>query len=381
MDAGQRPGDAPDLTGEPPRVPGVSLPARSGEFPERAILHLDLDAFYSAVEQRDNPRLRGKPVIVGGDPDRRGVVATASYEARRFGIRSGLPAVTARRLCPQAVFIAPRFEVYRAVSETVMGVLHGLSPTIERIAYDEAFVDVSDRVSTRDDADSLGKSVKAQIRSAVGLTASIGIAPNKITAKVASDHEKPNGLTIVASGEEASFLAPLSVRKLWGIGPRAEARLALEGIERAEQLAAAAPEWIVARFGHQGLEWQALARGVDSRPIASGDKRRQISREETFSTDLTNTDALRAALERMSNAVISDMRTYPPARTLTIKIRYANFTTVTRQISPGTVMTAQSLPDHARQVLADNWDGRPVRLLGVALSNFVEDTPGQLKLL
>ncbi len=354
--------------------------ARPGGFPERAILHLDLDAFYSSVEQRDNPRLRGKPVIVGGDPDRRGVVATASYEARRFGIRSGLPAVTARRLCPQAVFIAPRFGVYRAVSETVMEVLQRLSPTLERIAYDEAFVDVSDRVRAWLDADSLGKSVKRDIHGAVGLTASIGIAANKITAKVASDHQKPNGLTIVASGEEARFLAPLTVRKLWGIGPRAEARLATEGIERAEQLAAASAEWIVARFGHQGLEWQALARGVDSRPVASGEKRRQISREETFAEDLNDIDSLCAALKRMSDGVISDMRTYPPARTLTVKIRYANFTTITRQISPGTVMTAQSVPDHARHVFMDHWDGRPVRLLGVALSNFVEDAPGQLKL-
>ena len=351
------------------------------QFPDRAVLHLDLDAFYSSVEQRDDPRLRGKPVIVGGDPDRRGVVATASYEARRFGIRSGLPAVTARRLCPQAVFVAPRFEVYRTVSESVMEILRGLSPTLERIAYDEAFVDVSKEVQSRDDAHSLGVSLKENILSVVGLTASLGIAVNKITAKVASDHEKPDGLTIVSSGEEARFLAPLSVRKLWGIGPRAEARLAVEGIERAEQLAVASPEWLVARYGHQGLEWQALARGVDSRPVASGEKRRQISREETFAEDLGERDALHAALQRMCEDLISDMRSYPPARTLTVKIRYANFTTITRQISPGAVMTAQSLPAHARQVFTDNWDGRPVRLLGVSLSNFVEDAPGQLKLL
>ena len=379
MDAGQGAGETADLALEPDPSHG-SASAEPGGFPVRAVMHLDLDAFYSSVEQRDDPRLRGKPVVVGGDPYRRGVVATASYEARRFGIRSGLPAITARRLCPQAIFIAPRFDVYRAVSEIVMGVLQALSPTLERIAYDEAFVDVSDHVTTRDDALSLGQSVKAEIRAATELTASIGIATNKITAKVASDHDKPDGLTIVASGEEAGFLAPLPVRKLWGIGPRAEARLALEGIERAEQLAAASPAWIVARFGHQGLEWRSLARGIDSRPVASGEKRRQISREETFAEDLSDIVSLRDALQRMSEELISDMRTYPPARTLTVKIRYGNFTTITRQISPGTVMTAQSLPAHASHVLTEHWDGRPVRLLGVALSNFVEDAPGQLKL-
>jgi DNA polymerase IV len=377
LDARQGPGETADVNGDP--VPASE--ERLDAFPDRAVLHLDLDAFYSSVEQRDDPRLRGKPVIVGGDPDRRGVVATASYEARRFGIRSGLPAVTARRLCPQAVFIAPRFDVYRTVSESVMEIVRGLSPTLERIAYDEAFVDVSTHVRSYDDAHFLGASVKADIQSVVGLTASLGIAINKITAKVASDHEKPNGLTIVPSGGEALFLAPMSVRKLWGIGPRAEARLAVEGIERAEQLAIAAPEWLVARFGHQGLEWQALARGVDSRPVAAGEKRRQISREETFAQDLIEKDSLVAALERMCEDLISDMRTYPPARTLTVKIRYANFTTISRQISPGSVMTAQSVTGHATRVLTDHWDGRPVRLLGVALTNFIEDAPGQLKLL
>jgi DNA polymerase-4 len=381
LDARQGPGDAAGFVAGP--TPGEGSdpePDRTG-FPERVVLHLDLDAFYSSVEQRDDPRLRGKPVIVGGDPYRRGVVATASYEARRFGVRSGLPSITARRLCPQAVFVAPRFDVYRTVSETVMGVLRELSPTLERIAYDEAFIDVSDRVHTWDHARHLGETVKADIHAIVGLSASLGIATNKITAKVASDHEKPDGLTIVPSGEEARFLAPLSVRKLWGIGPRAEARLALEGIDRAAQLASASPEWIVARFGHQGLGWQALARGIDLRPVAAGEKHRQISREETFAEDLHDIVPLHEALLRMSEDLILDMRSYPPARTLTVKIRYANFTTITRQISPGTVMTAQVLPGHAKHVFTDNWDGRPVRLLGVALSNFVEEKSGQLKLL
>jgi DNA polymerase IV len=349
-------------------------------FPRRAVLHLDLDAFYSSVEQRDNPGLRGKPVVVGGDPNRRGVVATASYEARRFGIRSGLPAVTARRLCPQAVFIAPRFEVYRSVSETVMDVLRKLSPTLERIAYDEAFVDVSDLVHTVDTAQNMGRSVKTEIFASVGLTASLGIAVNKITAKVASDHQKPDGLTIVPAGTESSFLAPLPVRKLWGIGPRAEARLAAEGIDQTRQLAAASPEWIVARFGHLGLEWQALARGMDDRPVAASSLRRQISREETFAEDLCDLPEIQTALRRTCADLIEDMRSHPPSRTLTLKIRYANFTTVTRQISPGTVMTPESLAAHAIRVLTDHWNGRPVRLLGVALSNFVEETPGQLKL-
>jgi DNA polymerase-4 len=261
-----------------------------------------------------------------------------------------------------------------------MDVLRELSPTLERIAYDEAFVDVSHRIRTVDAAQAMGQAVKAEIRASVGLSASLGIAVNKITAKVASDHQKPDGLTIVPAGSESSFLAPLPVRKLWGIGPRAEARLASEGIEYARQLAAAAPDWIVARFGHLGLEWQALARGVDDRPVAASVQRRQISREETFTEDLRDLPELQAALRRISADLIDDMRAHPPSRTLTLKIRYADFTTVTRQISPGTVMTPDSLSDHAARVLSDHWNGRPVRLLGVALSHFVEDAPGQLKL-
>lgn len=380
MDARQRAGEASNLANGQTEGDSCIATHQPAGFPRRAILHLDLDAFYSSVEQRDNPGLRGKPVIVGGDPDRRGVVATASYEARRFGVHSGLPSMTARRLCPRAIFVAPRFEVYRTVSETVMEVLRELSPTLERIAYDEAFVDVSDRTRTLADARVLGLSVKEEIRSRVGLTASLGIAMNKLTAKVASDHEKPNGLTIVPEGAEARFLAPLPVRKLWGIGPRAEARLAAEGIEYSEQLAAASRDWIVARYGHQGLEWQALARGIDDRPVTVSHKRRQISREETFVDDLCDMASLQEALRRMSQALIEDMVSYSPARTLTVKIRYANFTTVTRRISPGTVMTGDTLAGHAARVLADHWDGRHVRLLGVALSNFIEDTPGQLTL-
>jgi DNA polymerase-4 len=261
-----------------------------------------------------------------------------------------------------------------------MDVLRELSPALERIAYDEAFVDVSEKVHMVESAQALGQSVKSEIRSKVGLTASLGIASNKITAKVASDHEKPDGLTVVPAGEEARFLAPLPVRKLWGIGPRAEARLAVEGIQYSEQLAAASPDWIVARYGHHGLEWQALARGIDDRPVTASEKRRQISREETFPEDLSEGSQLQAALRRMSEELIDDMRTYPPARTLTVKIRYSNFATITRQISPGTVMTPESLPAHAARVLDDHWNGHPVRLLGVAVSNFVEDAPGQLKL-
>ncbi|HEX6507581.1 MAG TPA: DNA polymerase IV [Chloroflexota bacterium] len=353
----------------------MSLP-----FPRRAILHVDLDAFYSSVEQRDNPALRGKPVIVGGDPEQRGVVATASYEARKYGVHSGMSSAAAKRLCAHGVFLRPRFDAYRAVSRGVMDVLAPLSGDLERIALDEAFLDVSTLLGHTLDVTEFGLELKREISKISGLTASLGIGANKLTAKIASDHRKPDGLTIVPDGEQAAFIAPLPVRKLWGIGPVAEERLAREGISLASQLASAEQEWLVQRFGMQGLEWQNLARGIDDRAVGAEVKRRQVSREETFPQDVADRARLHAVLARMAEDIGSSLDGGSPPRTVTLKIRYGDFTTYTRQQSPGGVILPNMVGQLATSLLDDHWTGSPIRLLGIAVSNFVEKQRDQLSL-
>ncbi|MBV9279112.1 MAG: DNA polymerase IV, partial [Chloroflexi bacterium] len=295
----------------------------------RTIIHVDLDAFYSSVEQRDRPELRGRPVVVGGDPDGRGVVATASYEARRFGVRSAMPCRTARRLCPGAIFVRPRFEVYRGVSEQVMAIFGQVTDLIEPVALDEAFLDVSAVVADEPGAEGIGRALKDQIRAATSLTASLGIAGNKLVAKVASDFHKPDGLTLVKPGEERRFLSPLPVRTLWGVGPRAEERLHRAGIKTAGALADAAEGAVLARFGRLGLGWQRLARGVDDRPVTPSTPRRQLSRERTFASDVRDAAELHVALRTMAEEIAALMEGRQPARTATLKLRYADFSTVT----------------------------------------------------
>lgn len=352
----------------------------STEHP-RTILHVDLDAFYSSIEQRDRPELRGKPVVVGGDPAQRGVVATASYEARRYGIHSAMPASTARRLCPHAVFVAPRFDAYRQVSRTVMEILRTASPVLEPIALDEAFLDASDAVRPCDGWEELGLRVKAEIHRETGLTASVGVATNRITAKVASDFRKPDGLTLVLPGTERQFLGPLPVRKLWGIGPRAEQRLSSAGIETAAQLAGADEGWLVARFGTRGLEWQRLARGIDDRPVGLPAERRQVSRELTFARDVSDPAALYAEIGKLAALLGADLQGRPPGRTVTLKLRYADFQTLTRRLTPGGGIAPESLETLGRVLFDQNWNRQPVRLLGLGVSNFFEVQPGQLTFL
>ncbi|MDQ2742862.1 MAG: DNA polymerase IV [Chloroflexota bacterium] len=348
---------------------------------DRTIIHLDMDAFYSSVEQRDRPELRGQPIVVGGDPDSRGVVATASYEARRHGIHSAMPCRAARRLCPSTIFVRPRFDVYREVSRTVMAILRGVSPLVEAVALDEAYVDVSTVVPSEQDAAALGNEVKASIKSQTDLTGSIGIASNKLVAKVASDYHKPDGLTQVRHGEEAGFLAPLSVRRLWGIGPQAERRLVAQGIRTAGELAGREEAWVVGCFGQGGLEWQLLARGIDRSAVTPDAKLRQISRETTFEADLAQPESIREAITRLCTDMSPALSRQRPARTVTLKLRYADFETVTRRLTPGTIISSTALPRHALLLWQEAWNGKPVRLVGVGVSNFIPEQPDQLRLL
>ena len=346
----------------------------------RTIMHVDLDAFYSSIEQRDNPALRGKPVIVGGDPEARGVVMTASYEARRFGVGSAIPTRTALRLCPQAILVPPRFSEYGKVSRQLHELFSTLTPLVEPLALDEAYLDVSAHFDSPPDAEGLAGELKRQIRDHTELSASIGVATNKLVAKVASDRQKPDGLTIVPLGEERAFLAALPVRSLHGIGPRTEQRLRAAKIERVEQLAEAAPGWLVARFGSSGLEWQRLAQGVDERRVTPDRELKQISRERTFPRDIARRDALCHFVEELATELAPALAHSRPARTFTLKLRYADLSIITRRRTPGVIVTADVLIPGALQLFETSWDGRPLRLMGLGVSNFVEPVSGQLTL-
>jgi len=251
----------------------------------RWIFHADLDAFYASVEQRDNPELRGKPVIVGGPPEARAVVTTASYEARPFGVHSAMPMSRALRLCPGAIRISPRFDRYGEVSREVMRVFHSVTDAVEPLSLDEAFLDVSSRVSSEQAAEALARDIKAQVNSATGLTASIGAGSNKTVAKIASDMQKPDGLVVVPPGGEAAFLAPLPVRTLGGVGPRAEEVLVAGGLKTIGDLAAADEQTAHSLLGSRGLLLVAMARGIDDRAVETGHERKSVGAETTFPRD------------------------------------------------------------------------------------------------
>jgi DNA polymerase-4 len=335
----------------------------------RAIIHLDLDAFFAAVEALENPELASKPVIVGGRPEERGVVASASYPARAFGVRSAMPTARALTLCPAAVVVPARHGLYRTYSRQVMAILRNTSEQMEQMSIDEAYLDLSEQVSTWDGAIEVAREIQRQVWNEVGLSASLGVATNKLVAKVASDHDKPGGLTVVRPGEEAIFLAPLPVRVLWGIGPVTAEKLAEMGITTVGELARAAEEELRARFGSQGTEMTLRARGIDDRPVVTEHERKSVSQERTFSRDLTNRDVLKQQLWRMSQGVAEYLeREQAAAGTIAIKLRYADFTTLTRQTSLAVPTADEKEIYRAALTLFERaWQqGRPVRLLGVA---------------
>ncbi len=334
----------------------------------RAIIHMDLDAFYAAVEVLENPELADKPLIIGGKPRERGVVATASYAARAFGVHSAMPVSRALTLCPQAIVLPARHRLYRDYSRRVMAILHQAAPLVEQLSIDEAFVDLSEEIAAWEQAIEAARGIQARVEGEVGLSASLGVATNKLVAKVASDRHKPGGLTVVRPGEEAIFLAPLPVRVLWGVGPVTASRLDAMGVRTVGQLAKLPEEELRARFGRHGVDMARQAQGVDGRPVVTEREAKSISQETTFSRDLTDPKALRRQLWRLSQEVAQRLqRADLAAATIAIKLRYADFTTLTRQ------MTLSVPTDDDRVIyrvalalLRRAWQrGRPVRLLGV----------------
>jgi DNA polymerase-4 len=349
----------------------------------RWILHADLDAFYASVEVLDNPELAGKPVVVGGPPEARAVVTTASYEARVFGVRSAMPMSRALRLCPQAIRVSPRFDRYGDVSREVMAVFRALTPLVEPLSLDEAFLDVSERVSRYQGVEAIARRLKADVKARTKLTVSIGAGTNKTVAKIASDMQKPDGMVVVPPGGEASFLAPLPVRALPGVGPRAEEALKAAGVLTIGQLAEAPPGQMESLFGSRGSWLAEVARGIDERPIEMDHERKSVGAETTFPRDLADgpelrDDLRRVALDAARRLASSGMR----ARTVMLKLRYRNFHTITRQQSaPEPTDDAEEIVARAGALLdAVVREEDKFRLIGVSCANLVEPEKAQMGL-
>jgi DNA polymerase IV len=350
---------------------------------QRVIVHADLDAFYASVEELDNPELRGKPVVVGGSPEGRGVVMAASYEARRFGVRSAMPMSRALRLCRQAVRVPPRFDRYSEVSRQVMALFREVTPVVAPLSLDEAFLDVSERAADYGGPEALARHLKVEVKTRTGLTLSVGVAANKLVAKVASDIGKPDGLVVVPAGTEAEFLAPLKARALWGVGPKAEAVLAAAGYHTIGQIAAAEPARLEASLGSRGLWLHAMARGIDDSPVTTDYERKSVGAENTFPRDLSDGHDLRTELDRIAASVARRLdKSGFRARTIVLKLRYANFRTITRQSSrPLPVAGEQEIAAAANALLdAAARPGDRFRLIGIHATNLAKDEPDQLGL-
>jgi DNA polymerase-4 len=302
----------------------------------RTILHADLDAFYASVEVLDDPSLRGKPVIVGGDPNARGVVSAASYEARRFGVHSAMPLRTAHRLCPDGVFLPGRFDRYRELSRQVMRIFASYTPLVEPISLDEAFMDVTASRAAFGDGETIARDLKERVLDEAGLVVSVGVATNKLCAKVASDLRKPDALVVVPPGGEAAFLAPLPVSRLWGVGPQSRQTLADYGVTTIGQLAALPEGTLRRRFGIHGAELRLRAQGVDPSPVVTGQAPKSVGHELTFNHDVTDPARLEATLLDLAESVASRLRHHElAAGAVQLKLRYEGFDTITRQAPLG----------------------------------------------
>jgi DNA polymerase-4 len=348
----------------------------------RAIIHLDLDAFFAAVEVLEKPELEGKPVLIGGRPEERGVVAAASYPARAFGVHSAMPMARAIALCPEAIVLPARHSLYRDYSRRVMDILRQTSTLIEQMSIDEAYLDVSGQIGAWEEAVELAGRLQRRIREEIGLSASLGVAGNKLVAKVASDRDKPGGLTVVRPGEEAEFLAPLPVRVLWGVGPVTAEKLAGMGVTRVGDLAEVPPDVLRERFGSHGIAMGHMARGIDERPVVTEHEPKSISQETTFTRDIVQVDGLRRQLWQLSRGVARHLKSQGlAAGTVAIKLRYSDFSTLTRQMALSVPTDDEKEIYRAALVLLRRaWQrGRPVRLLGVAGRELSPPT-GQLPL-
>ena len=349
----------------------------------RRLLHLDMDAFFASVEQRDDPALRGRPVVVGGSPEGRGVVAAASYEARRHGVRSAMPCREAQRRCPGAVFVRPRMSAYREESARVRAILEQVTDLIEPLSIDEWFLDVTENRWGLPHGVEVARRLRAEIRETTGLTASVGVAPVKFVAKIASDLRKPDGLTVIHPDRLHDFLRPLAVSKLWGVGPATQRRLHALGLHTIGEVADTPRGQLREHLGKQGDWIWRLAQGDDPRPVRTERVRKSRGSERTFADDILDPHVLWESLSAQVDRVCASARAAGErAAGVTLKVRYGDFTTVTRSAS---LAVATVDPDEIRlvveQLLERTEAGRrPVRLVGVSLSGFDSGTAAQLEL-
>ncbi len=330
-----------------------------------------MDAFYASVEQRDNPSFRGKPLAVGGQPNRRGVVAAASYEARTFGVRSAMSMAKAVKLCPALVIVPPDFARYKAASTIIFNIYREVTPLVEPLSLDEAYLDVTQNSWDEPLAMTVAKRLKERIREATGLTASAGVAPNKFLAKIASGWKKPDGLTVIAPDRVEPFLQRLPVDALWGVGPVTAKRLRERGITRLVDVRAIDDRALHEAVGSMADWLKQLASGIDDRPVVADYEPKSSGSENTYPEDLTDIDTIRAEVDGMARHAVAWLeRRDLLARTVTIKVRYSDFTTITRSHTAAATSDAADLSSRARQLLEKTQAGkRPVRLLGVSVHN------------
>jgi DNA polymerase IV len=353
------------------------LPMEQGRI--RKIIHIDMDAFYASVEQRDDPALKGRPVAVGY-PAKRGVVAAASYEARRFGVRSAMPSTTAMWKCPELVFVPPRFEVYRAVSQQIRAIFTDYTPLVEPLSLDEAYLDVTDNLKSGVTAWELAKEIRKRIHDETELTASAGISYNKFLAKLASDHQKPNGQFAIMPDEGEAFVASLPVAKFHGVGPVTAAKMRALGIETGADLRRQTLDFLRSHFGKSGIWYYELARGQDDRPVQPDRERKSSGSETTFLEDLTDQARIEAGVIAMADEVWTWCeRASSRGRTVTVKIKWADFQISTRSRSmETTIETSDRLREVALDLIRSVFPPpKGVRLVGVTLSNFRAQGAGE----
>ncbi len=349
----------------------------------RRIIHIDLDAFFASVEELLNPGIAGQPIIVGGGPGRRGVVASASYAARAYGVRSAMPTAQALRLCPQAILIPGDPERYSEISDQVMALLSEYTPLIEKVSIDEAFLDVTGCERLWGPAEEIARTIQRRVKEEVGLPSSVGVAANKLLAKMASEEGKPGGLVMVPPGQEAAFLAPLLVERLWGVGPATAQRLHALGVETIGELARLPLDLLEKGFGALGRVLYRCARGRDDSLLTPRREPKSIGHEHTFARDLTTLLEVQRYLLDLSERVGRRLRGHKMrGRTITVKLRHSDFTTLTRSATlPRPTDLDQAIYDQAVEILRREWrTGMRLRLAGVTISNLTPRLPSQLDL-
>lgn len=359
-----------------PDGPATSVPR------QRKIIHIDMDAFYASVEQRDNPDLRGKPVAVGGSRER-GVVAAASYEARKFGVRSAMPSVTAKRLCPDLIFVKPRFEVYRPIGQQIRDIFAEHTSIIDPLSLDEAYLDVTDNLQQIPLARDIALAIRARIKEVTGLNASAGISYNKFLAKLASDHRKPNGQFVITPETGPAFVEGLPVGKFHGIGPATSARMNSLGLYTGLDMRHQSLDFMQAHFGKSGAYYYWISRGVDHREVKANRIRKSVGAENTFSRDLIALDELAAELQPLIDKVWRHCETKGTrGRTVTLKVKFNDFEIITRSRSVSAALAGRSDLEHLAIALlrSEMPVPKPIRLLGISLSTLQGDGQEEVQL-